>query len=501
MVELWPGFYGLLLLSLALLGLSALLNHRLKIGAQFVFAIFATLLSFNMLFALRGGVIFPSDASPDLHKFWFALGLIFSVNATAKILQWGFIKTVAGRRLLSIPPFVVNLFGWLATFTAAFFIIRNVFDVELTSLLVSSTVVTAVIGLSLQQVLTSLFVGIILQLEAPFVVGDWVDVHGHEGQIEYMSWRTLGLRTRLNNLVIFANSDIAVERIINYSKPTIEQGIAVKITASYPNAPDKVKTALRAMMRGIDGVLQEPAPLILATGFGGSSMLYEIRFRIADYAQRVLIEDQVYTAAWYALTRVGAGDPFGITDVNIISAETNAKFKADRNKRIFDTLRTIPLFTALSDEQIDLLTQSADLQQYAPTENLVYQGDSGDSLFIILCGKAGVWLNVEDSGTTDTVRIDERGAGEFFGEKSLLTGEPRTATVRADSEMEVIVIDSTPMRVILSADPTLVEKLVDAFDLNRSNLESQREAAEEEMSRRLSNRKSMIERISRFFGI
>ena len=95
-------------------------------------------------------------------------------------------------------------------------------NVDLTGLLLTSTIATAVIGLSLQEILGNLFTGVILQIEAPFSVDDWVEVAGEEGKVVKQSWRTVAILTRMNNYVIFTNSHMANERIVNFSRPTRE---------------------------------------------------------------------------------------------------------------------------------------------------------------------------------------------------------------------------------------------------------------------------------------
>lgn len=499
MFQTWDGLLTLLIFSIFIVLVAVLLNRRLKIGSQFPFAVFMALASFQILFSIQGGIVPIPATLTQIDKFLLSLSMIFTFNAMTKIIQWVLIETVLKRRLLDVPPFIINLLGWVATIIAAFLVVQIVYDIELTTFLVSSTVVTALIGLSLQQVMTSLFVGIILQMETPFHIGDWIEIDGYEGKLEHLGWRTLAIRTRLDNLVVFANSDVADGRIVNYSRPKLSQGIEAEIIASYPNPPGKVKAALEEMIRNVDGVLDDPPPLVLVTGFGGSSMHYKIRYWINDYEKRDLIQDHVYTFTWYALTRVGAGDPFGISDIHILSADDDVKARAKQHRTIFVTLRNLPIFSVLSDQQIELLSQSAILNHYTVDEILVHQGTQGDSLFVIIEGTTSVWFDLTD-GENPPVRIDEKGAGEFFGEMSLLTGEARTATVRADTETTVITIGSVPLRQIVTTDPTLIGQFVDALEQNASNLETQKAAIENRAAEDHGYNR-LVRRISHFLGL
>ena len=97
------------------------------------------------------------------------------------------------RRLVKVPNFIINVFGWVATFVVAIIVVRQVLGIELTGLIVTSTIVSAIIALSFQEILSGLFAGLVMQVESPFTIGDWVEVAGQEGTIEQLNWRTVAI--------------------------------------------------------------------------------------------------------------------------------------------------------------------------------------------------------------------------------------------------------------------------------------------------------------------
>lgn len=113
-----------------------------------------------------------------------------------------------------MPRLLVDLFNVIVMFAAALAVLNIVFGVQLGAFLVTSTVVSAVIGLALQDMLGNVVAGLALQIERPFSVGDWVMVSDQEGQVTQMNWRTLTVRTRNNHHVIVPNSRIAKQEII-----------------------------------------------------------------------------------------------------------------------------------------------------------------------------------------------------------------------------------------------------------------------------------------------
>jgi len=100
-------------------------------------------------------------------------------------------------------------------------------------------------------------------------------------------------------------------------------------------------------------------------------------------------------------------------------------------------LRNIPIFSAVSDDDLSELAGLLEVRQYAPRQPIVFLGDSGANLFIVRSGKVVVSYP-DDSGKE--VSIEEMGPGTFFGEISLLDGGPRTANIRAVTAVEALAL-------------------------------------------------------------
>ena len=118
-------------------------------------------------------------------------------------------------------------------------------------------------------------------------------------------------------------------------------------------------------------------------------------------------------------------------------------------------LRGEALFGCLSDEQLDHLVKQAHLNTFGRGEPVIEEGSPGDSMFVLLRGAA----NVSVSKNGSTIQIASLGAGDCFGEMSLLTGEPRSATVRADADCYVMEIGKPVMAEVLRDAPGCLEKL------------------------------------------
>src|SRR3990172_5785839 len=242
-----------------------------------------------------------------------------------------------------------------------------------------------------------------------------------------MNWRTLTVRTRNNHNVIVPNSNIAKQEIVNYSRPTPLQLIHATVSMAYRHPPGVVKESIARTVAEADGVLREPPPEILVKEFGDYAIHYDVRFWIADYAHLPQITDAVMSRIWYGLRRDDLTIPFPVRDVIVhtLPEDHEARLQEKLRREVFAELRSLTVFKPLSDLQIEQLAQSAAIHRHAAGEALVRQGDKAESMYTITSGRVRVDVRSESGQVTTVATL---GTDDFFGEMSLLTGEPRSAS-------------------------------------------------------------------------
>jgi CRP-like cAMP-binding protein len=103
-----------------------------------------------------------------------------------------------------------------------------------------------------------------------------------------------------------------------------------------------------------------------------------------------------------------------------------------RSDAFVDTLATVPLFSACSKKELQMVAKAADHLTVAPGQVVVTEGAAGTEFFVILDGRA----RVERHGK----EVASLAAGSFFGDLALLDRAPRNASVVADSELELAKI-------------------------------------------------------------
>lgn len=329
-------------------------------------------------------------------------------------------------------------------------------------LLATSAVGAVVVGFALQDTLGNFFAGLAIQIEKPFRVGHWINIGGSEGQVQEVTWRATKLRTKAGQFLIVPNSVVSKDPILNYSEPTLPTRIDVEVGASYLSPPNDVKAAIRRAVANAPLAKPDPAPQVILQAFGASSIDYLARFWIDDYERDSAARDQVRTNIWYEFRRANIEIPWPIqieysreeqparTEVHVVAAA--------------ELLAGVDLFATLSSEARLSLSRSASDSLFAADEAIVRQGEQGSSMFVVLKGTVKVVL--EPSGQ-DVATV---GAGGFFGEMSMLTGEPRSATVRAVSDVQALEIAADDMRRLAQATPGLIEHISQVVAARRVGL-------------------------------
>ena len=159
-----------------------------------------------------------------------------------------------------------------------------------------------------------------------------------------------------------------------------------------------------------------------------------------------------------------------------------------------ERLNQVAIFTPLAGEEIERLANSSNLRVYAPGEAIVRLGREGNSMFVIIRGAVRVEI---PSGAASTV-VNELRENDFFGEMSLLTGEPRSANVIAQEETEVLQIKKEALKPIFEDNPTLVESISEIIAERKELLHSHSSQSDGSAQKDPSG---VLSSIKRFFGL
>ena len=331
-------------------------------------------------------------------------------------------------------------------------------------ILATTAVGAVVLGFALQDTLGNLFAGLAIQIEKPFRVGHWVTISGIDGAVTEVTWRATKIRTKAGNFVIVPNSVVGKETITNYSEPTQDTRLEVEVGASYDTPPNEVKAAIREALLDEPLIVRERPPDVLIVDFAASAITYRIRVWTTDFSADMVVRDRVRALIYYAFRRHGINIPYPIqVELSDLPGPV-----AEAEKVTPATLDVVTIFAPLTADQRGRLLSGTHALVYAGGEVIVREGAHGSSMFLLMRGEAVVTL-ARTSGEVARLRD-----GDFFGEMSLLTGEPRTATVTAATDCRLLEIGVDAFRTVALADPTIIEHVTAAVTTRRAELDLHR---------------------------
>ena len=343
-------------------------------------------------------------------------------------------------------------------FTVIFMIIflRYVFDFNLVSLLTHSAILTAVVGLALQDTIGNIISGIIINLEKPFDIGDWLEADGKEGQVTEINWRYVKIKTFENHYVHIPNSKISSNSIINMSKPVRSVVKHIEIGVSYEVPPLKVKKAISEVIIKNNRILKNPEPTVRLKYYGDSAIIYRIAFAIPDYEMYRQLVDDVNSAIWYQFKKYGIEIPFPIRTIINKDMEKKTLQKHEDYSKAVEIIKSIELFSEAGIDNLYLLIEFSHIETYYNGAVICKEGEHGRTMFFILEGTVSIFK--------DSSKIVELNKGDFFGEFSLLTDEKRSATVKVENSAVLLEIDREGFSVICEKEPVIIRQVEKIFD-------------------------------------
>lgn len=356
----------------------------------------------------------------------------------------------------------------------------------------TSTVVSVIIGLALQDTLGNFFAGISIHIEQPFHILDAIRIGGEIGKVEAVTWRTTSIRTSNNTLIIFPNSKVAREQLEVYPFNGLNRRV-LRFPAPYQLPPQRVIPLVRETARTLPGIAPERIPVVRIAEFHDSSITYEILYWVKDYMLTPDLDAKIREHIWYVYRRNDIDIPYPIRHVLMEEQQPVLKPREETHDRIIEA---VAIFEPLTAEERDAVVKSLVKYIYAPGEIILRQGDPGDSMFVISRGKAEVQIP-QTNGSLQRVAVLER--GNFFGEMALLTGEPRNANVSALDEVEVLEIRKSVMQELLNKNSQLAEALSHKLVERQAELVERARLMPEEEKRRHSQ--TLLHRVKGFFNL
>lgn len=464
------------------------------------------LMSFALTF--EDGKIVSTDGSTPSMVTTTTLELIFNLFNIAKIVLWmalviavvrflihlistTFLRNAAQSEASSLIKTVISIVVYIVAF---FIVFQSQYpNVQLAPLFTGSTILGIVVGLALQDTLGNLFAGIALQADQPFQVGDVVSIQNRgSGVVEGISWRGVKIRTFQNKLLVMSNSVMGKETIEVAPRDNLNARL-VFFNTLYSNSPSKTIHSVREAVRQVENVSQKIRPIVRVRNLGDNGLDFEIKYWLDDYSSYNDTDALIRQRIWYVFNREGIDFAYPTRTIHI-----EKKLQDSTEDEILDQtaerLAAISIFSPLSESELEKLSRASSVRVFAPGEAIVRRGQEGKSMFVIRRGS----VKVQIMQGVELKTINTLKENDYFGEMSLLTGEPRTATVTAIEETEVLQIRKSAMEPIFENNPELVKPIYDLIEDRRRLLNP---ATTEIGSAPSAERGKVISTIRKFFGL
>jgi small-conductance mechanosensitive channel/CRP-like cAMP-binding protein len=501
--------WTLLMLAAALVLMAALIGKfsppkrkRIK-RATILFMLYLTTF---MLAAILGMV----HAEGWSRRVWF-LADLFEVLIVIDLVAITLFDLV----LFALKIEVANIVHDLAlggAYILAFIGILHRSGVHLSGIIATSAVVTVVLGLSLQATLGNVLGGIALQLDDSIHVNDWLQLpNGQQGKITAIRWRHTVIETRNWDTIIVPNSSLLGENIIILGQrqdQPVQHRMWVYFNVDFRYSPEEVINVVEDALQStpIANVAAFPPPNCICFDFakqGGESMAYyAVRFWLTELAADDPASSAVRVRIYVALKR--AGIPLAVPGQAIwmsVDDPQHKQLKLEREiQNRVNLLEQIDMFRQLTGEDRLRLAEGMRPAPFGRGEIITRQDSAAHWLYVLTKGE--VEVRVRGEGSVEKL-VTRMGAPNVFGEMGVMTGERRTASVVAATEVECYRIDKEVFKSVLRNRPEMVEIISQVMARRRVELAGVREGLDADAKKRriTEERSRLLESIQTFFGL
>jgi potassium-dependent mechanosensitive channel len=408
-----------------------------------------------------------------------SLGVLLTSHVFSQILKRSLLRQLdrgVKETITSITNYTLSVIGMI--------IVLQSTGVNLNSLAVVAGVLGLGIGFGLQNLASNFISGLTILFEQPIKVGDYVELDKLLGTVEKISIRSTVIRTNDDVFVIVPNSKLIDSNIVNWSYQRPRCRLHLPISVAYGTDPVIVTELLVACARIEPNVLSFPTPKVWLKKFGDSGIEFEVLVWIDQPQESEQIKSSLNFLIEGELRSHGLEIPFPHREIRIhnwdnqmlslvnppkVSTDgevTGTKIKNDvisepkkvitrlpNRRALKDLLRKITYFEGCNDLELRSLIEQGYRKSVVAGEIICQEGDAGDSLYIILAGGAEV-VSLRTGQFIYSFK-----EGDFFGEIAVLTGTPRTATVRALQDTTLFVVDHNHLQKLLKSHPNLAEQI------------------------------------------
>ena len=189
--------------------------------------------------------------------------------------------------------------------------------IDLSNLAIIAGALSVGIGFGLQNVVNNFVSGLILLVERPVKVGDWIVIGEHQGYVQRINVRATEIQTFQRSSVIIPNSELLSSALVNWTHKDAVARIDVPVGVSYHSDVERVRETLFEVAESHPEVARRPEPVVLFTAFGDSALDFELRCFVPQAGEVFRIATEIRFEIVRLFRERGIEIPFPQRDVHL----------------------------------------------------------------------------------------------------------------------------------------------------------------------------------------
>lgn len=189
------------------------------------------------------------------------------------------------------------------------------------------------IGFGLQEIIANFISGLIILLERPVRVGDYVSIGDQAGTVSRIQIRATTLSDLDNREILIPNKELITGRVTNWTLSNSVTRLVVPVGIAYGSDTDAARDIIMDVIKNNAHVLPTPAPQVFFSSFGDSSLNFELRVFLKNFDDRWPVQHELHTEVNKALAAAGISIPFPQRDLNIVSQDIPLQILTQTEKK------------------------------------------------------------------------------------------------------------------------------------------------------------------------
>ncbi|MEL7304130.1 MAG: mechanosensitive ion channel domain-containing protein, partial [Pseudomonadota bacterium] len=188
---------------------------------------------------------------------------------------------------------------------------------DITNLAIVAGALSVGIGFGLQSIVNNFVSGLILLVERPIKVGDWIIVNGAEGHVRRINVRATEIETFDRASMILPNSELITGTVQNWTHRNSLGRVLVVVGVSYSSDPDHVTRVLMKIAEDCEHVIRHPAPFVTFDNLGDSALEFTLRAYVGDVSKSLMTRTEIRRLIVLRFREEGIEIPFPQQDLHI----------------------------------------------------------------------------------------------------------------------------------------------------------------------------------------